>query len=380
MKQRNLLFVVVIGLLALLAYWYFFSRPSESARKVQQQKAKQATKAPQPTSASQGATTNALTKLKSKGEKMREGLSLLNHQPIEFYGKAIDQNDEPLADATVMGHVQINDGYRQTLEKYETTTDSNGMFEFRGFSGRDLGIAVSKPGYQRESEHTANSYFKYSLMFREKVHHPDPSNPVIFKMWKLAGAEGMVKGGGGGHLLPCDGTPIYFDLLTSKKVDGGGDLKITLDRHPTQGVSRQKGYDWKSKVEVVDGGLLEVNDVFPYLAPETGYQTFFETNMAAGVPDWKESLEKTFYVKLRNGKMYGRMSIRVRTFSDPPPTQVYFESWLNPTGSRNLEYDPDKRISPERIAAVGLEKAIEEASQSRKSSGLNDKLEMTNDK
>jgi hypothetical protein len=46
---------------------------------------------------------------------------------------------------------------------------------------------------------------------------------------------------------------------------------------------------------------------------------------------------------------------------DRTDTAIQFDSYLNPSSSRNLEYDSSKRISPERVVAVGLEKAAEEA-------------------
>ena len=378
MKQQRLLLGLGLVGICILVCWLFFSRPSESARKVQQQKAKQATKAPQPTSASQGATTNALTKLKSKGEKMREGLSLLNHQPIEFYGKAVDQNGEPLTDATVTGHVQINDGHRTTSENHATTTDENGLFQFNGFSGRSMGIRIDKSGYEQDLR--GGNSFDYSLMFREKVHHPDPSNPVIFKMWKLAGAEGMVERMIDSRIL-CDGTPITFNLLAGKQVSEDGDVRVSLVRTPFQIQRGKDKFNYTLKVEMLNGGLNEHQDVFPYLAPEDDYVGSTTYQVLASDPNWSSSLVRPVYLQLRGGKMYARGKIDLMADSERPEgTSFRIYTYINPSGSRNLEYDPDKRISPERIAQIGLEKAIEEASQSRKSSGLNDKLEMTNDK
>ena len=356
MKQQRLLLAVGLVGICILAWWLFFSQPSKSVKEDQQQKRGQAAKSQQP----QQVVPPEQKVQKSKNEGMREGLSLLNHQPIEFYGRAVDQYGEPVVGAEVRGHVQINDGYRETLEKHQTTTDSNGMFEFHGFSGRDLGIAVSKSGYLRESEHTANSYFKYSLMFREKVHKPDSANPVVFKMWKLAGAEPMVEVEGF-YGVSVDGKTYTFDLLHKKKIesaDGKGDLRIKVNR-PVQ-IEPKSKYDWSFVIEAVDGGIRETDETFKYLAPEGGYQSFLEVPINAEDPGWSERVKKSIYFRSRGGKIYGRLDIEV--FSNYQNDGVFrVKGYINPSGSRNLEYDPRKNITPQRIAQIGLEKAIEEA-------------------
>ena len=69
MKRQHLLFLGIISIFCVIVCWYFLSRPSESVEKVQQQKAKQTAKASRPKSASQGATTNALTRACPKNPK-----------------------------------------------------------------------------------------------------------------------------------------------------------------------------------------------------------------------------------------------------------------------------------------------------------------------
>jgi len=352
------LFILILLCFYVLVWWLFFSQPSAPVKEVHQQKAKQPPKVQKP----QQVVPPEQKVQKSKNEGLREGLSLLNHQPIEFYGRAVDQYGEPVVGAEVRGHVQINDGYRETLEKHQTTTDSNGMFEFHGFSGRDLGIAVSKSGYLRESEHTANSYFKYSLMFREKVHKPDPNNPVIFKMWKLAGAEPMVEVDKT-FRIPYDGTPAIIDLVHGKQTESVGDLKLTLIRNPLEVKRGQQNYFWSFSITPIEGGLIETKDSFMYLAPEQGYISEWKHDVDPVTTNWSAKAEVIFYLKSRAGKNHARVQLAVYSDTHLPNAGVgvTIKSWLNPSGSRNLEYDPNKRISPERIAQIGLEKAIEEA-------------------
>jgi hypothetical protein len=42
--------------------------------------------------------------------------------------------------------------------------------------------------------------------------------------------------------------------------------------------------------------------------------------------------------------MFGRMTIKIMADYQPPPTLFRAEIYANPAGSRNLEFDPSKRI------------------------------------
>ena len=79
--------------------------------------------------------------------------------------------------------------------------------------------------------------------------------------------------------------------------------------------------------------------------------------MPKNAEKWQPQAERSYFLKLANG-CYARIEFKMIAGGDH-----YFkiESYLNPSGSRNLEYDPKKSITPERIKEIGLEKAIEEA-------------------
>ena len=83
---------------------------------------------------------------------------------------------------------------------------------------------------------------------------------------------------------------------------------------------------------VPGGGLIQTDEEFPFLAPESGYQEFDQWNV--GATNWTESLDKQYYVKLRDGN-FGRVKLRV--IGVPGRADFRMESFLNPSGSRNLE-------------------------------------------
>ena len=112
-------------------------------------------------------------------------------------------------------------------------------------------------------------------------------------------------------------------------------------------------------MEVVSGGLIETTDRFLYRAPESGYQPRYELIMSPFNQGWSDQVEKKFYIRSREGKVFVSMEISI--YSNQSDTSLIELKYLaNPAGSRNLEYDPNKSMDPERIRKVGLEKVLEE--------------------
>jgi hypothetical protein len=286
---------------------------------------------------------------KAKEQLMQEVWNTENRKPLDLYGKVIDQYGQPVMGAEVQGNVLLNVDFTHSRDEiYHTQTDSQGLFNFKDIHGVALGIWPKKEGYTYDLKLPSRRPENYTL---------DPENPVVFIMWKLKGVEPMLHT----HLdsrVPYDGHSAFFGLLTGKK-DDRGDLRITLMRNPLQVRRGMDHFNWNVQIEIVGGGLSEVKDPYPNLAPESNYQASFQFSVQAGSSNWTQRLTKMFYVHLRKGE-YGRIMLDLTTDSERPDTGISIESWINPSGSRNLEYDSKKEISASRIEEVGLNKAIEE--------------------
>lgn len=278
----------------------------------------------------------------SKREAVREVLSALNHQPIEFYGKVIDQYEVPVADAEVNAQIIYNTGLASGVKKPTTLTDSNGYFSFTGFMGRTLDFDITKTGYQFTPEGDAFDYTK--LVTENRRHHPDSRNPVILKMWKLRGGEPLVQSGRHIDISP-DGIPITVDLLTRKLVADGGDIIIKLKHQTWPHGAVVEHYDWRAEIDAVEGGFIDADQRIGnmLLAPESGYLPSLVITMAAKQSDWSKTVTKNVYLKSR-GNIYSRLVINIECNPIQPTSTVQLGWWLNPSGSRNLEYDPAKRI------------------------------------
>jgi hypothetical protein len=84
---------------------------------------------------------------------------------------------------------------------------------------------------------------------------------------------------------------------------------------------------------VPQGGLLLSHEEFPFLAPETGYVASVEFTMPANRDDWRDQVDATFFYRLPDGR-YGRGAFSMIAGGDH---FCMVESFLNPSGSRNLE-------------------------------------------
>lgn len=139
------------------------------------------------------------------------------------------------------------------------------------------------------------------------------------------------------HVVP-DGRLYGIDLINGTITESGeGDLKVWIKR-PEQ-VSFGQKYDWSSKIEIVNGGLLQETDTSSsmFSAPVDGYVDVFQFEQKVG-SGWGDSTgTKRFFVQLRNGQVYGRISIELYAhYNNQIPGLIRLSYAINPSGSRIL--------------------------------------------
>jgi hypothetical protein len=253
-----------------------------------------------------------------------------NSRALDFYGRIVDQGGNPVEGMKVTAKVGTYEGFsRGGGTDSVTESDANGRFSFIGITGAGVGFLLDKEGYEYNQRLPSTT--------RPNDYRPDPSNPVIFRVWKLVGAEAMI------HTkitaaIPCDGTATTFDLSTGRR---SGDLQVTLTRNPLN-IDRKKAFDWSLTVGMAGGGLIEIADAYPNEAPAEGYVPTVTVSMDSADKKWSSELTRSYYFEAHGGKIYGRVDIYVRADFQPPPTLFGAEIFANPSGSRNLEYDPSK--------------------------------------
>jgi len=350
MKRRHFIIITVGALLLIGIVWFLFL--GKSSWKEASSQPRSETNPPPSSNKTSLAPQTAAEREKQWAKERIEGLRATIERanvPIEFWGKVVDQDGYPLEEVKIVAHS------RETYEvvpgrgdikfpKVQVMTDSAGMFKISGLRGDVLGLdSIEKEGYELSKK--SEQIFQYRSSEPGLQYTPDSSQPVIYRMWKKGMAEPLIA-----HKveqrIPYDGTPVLFDLTIGKEVSSGGDLKVILTRNPQVIKWGDRNYEWKAKLEAVDGGIIETNDDFMYRAPEGGYESAIKIDMKPNDPKWAMGKRVQFYLKSRGGKHYARVAVNFMTGSDKPKTGFSFTSYLNPTGSRNLEYDPAKEIKP----------------------------------
>ncbi len=278
------------------------------------------------------ATNAAATIPPEKWDRLKQAAEGDN-APITFLGKVIDQDDKPLPGAMVILRVQkvhFSPQYFVVPEyvRKETTTDTDGRFSLDNISGSSLDIvSLTKPGYELEPN-VKHNYGTISGSI---------DKPMIFRMWLANIHEQLIAGQKSFHIVP-NGTPYVIDLTKGMISESGkGDLKVWIKyvEHPIRGQTN----DWSCKIEVINGGLLEEehSDSSMYSAPVNGYAPAFQLQQQIKGGQYGSIGTRRFYVMLRNGQEYGRMTIELNApFNNKVPGLIRLEYAINPSGSRVL--------------------------------------------
>lgn len=256
--------------------------------------------------------------------------------PIYFWGKVVDQDDNPLAGVHVVmsirqaGYSPI-EGLQTLYPQKDIQTDSDGRFQWTGEKGDVLSIeSMERVGY--ELEPNAKRYFGYNTGERFV---PDSNVPVVFKMWQTNIHEHLIVGERKFQIVP-DGRAYFINLTDGTIAEStGGDLKVWVSEKTLTNGS----YDWSCEIGVVNGGLLEETDPHSsmFSAPVDDYTPAFQLQQQFKGDPRGESGERRFYLKLKDGQEYGRMTIDLYApFNNQTPGLIRLSYAINPSGSRIL--------------------------------------------
>jgi hypothetical protein len=262
--------------------------------------------------------------------------------PISFWGKVIDQNEDPIANVEVTYTYTTEQGNmagvawgQQKVHNGSSVTSQDGVFSITGLRGAGLSIkSLQKEGYQY-TPHQATTYDYYGSSAAGKF-SSDPRNPVLFVMVNKAIAERLISYGGSfgkTMRLPGNGTPVRWSIWKGQP-DPNGELQVTLKRDPAVVARIGQPVTWSAKIELIGGGIVEASPDDPIRrAPDNGYVPTIDypkTEQRRGVP------ARSFYIRTSDGK-YGRLELDLYPDDEGPTTRCLIKVSMNPTGSRNLE-------------------------------------------
>jgi len=255
--------------------------------------------------------------------------------PIAFYGKVVDQTTNAVPNAQV--DFGCNDLSKDGTSNYHTNSDGNGLFSITGIAGKLLSVNVTKAGYYSSKQD--NAYFTYAGANTNFT--PDAQNPVVFYLRKKGLADPMIRFKKD-FLIPKDGTPVEIDLTSSKMALEGTSVLRVESWTSDQGKRSGEQYDWKCRVSVIGGGIQPYSEEFPFSAPDSGYEASDEIDMTAKpAEEWQTDVTRHYFVRTQAGK-FGRLVLRMLAGG---AHFCVIESYFNPSGSSNLEYDPNNVLS-----------------------------------
>jgi hypothetical protein len=253
--------------------------------------------------------------------------------PIEFYGRVVDENKNPVAGADIsFSWNKLTVSHQFETGQSNAKTDENGLFSLEGQNGEGLDVRVSKSGYYTAKSNTMS--FRYSQLSGMPIYVPDRNNPVIFFLVKKGSGVSLVtsKNGMGDDfsiLVSRDGTPLKVDLL--HRMTGEGPLEITQTK-PDPKLMNQ-ATEWSFQMAIPDGGFVEYHDQdFPVEAPDTNYQSTVQFDFQKSQTNWTETIAKDFYIRFSNPPLYGRLHVETSIGGGVRLTYA-----INPDGSRNIE-------------------------------------------
>lgn len=258
---------------------------------------------------------------------------------MRFYGQVLDQDENPIADADV--HFEWNTVDPQTgdveMGTATTNSDAAGKFSLEGAIGNQLLVDASKTGYYKVA--VRPYMFEFLKSWSDIFYAPDPENPVLFHLRRKGISEPLVTGTKVFRFAP-NGTQYYVNLIDGRNGTNSSaewDLSVRFVRGPLGGNGR---FEWSLEMDASDGGLAARTGQFDFVAPESGYhpiQIVQNTNTSA----WRDGWEGELFVKSRSGSIYSRIKAVIIDIEDNDAAMdiTYF---VNPSGSRNLEFDPAK--------------------------------------
>ena len=249
------------------------------------------------------------------------------NSPIDFYGQVIDQQGNPIGGVTIkvyVRHWELTMDAMSRPIRMTKVTDANGRFDIHGPTGDGIDIELIEKA-------------RFDLEPSQRSFGPSGGRteiPIMFRMWSANTHERLIVGEKSFHIIP-DGRMNFLNLTNGTiAASGEGDFKIWV-RRPAE-ISSGQRYEWSCGIEGNTGGLLlEVDaNAAMYTAPAEGYEPsfIFEQKVGSG---WGDSTgRKRFYVRLKNGKMYGRLCIELFAYyNDRTPGLVRVDYAVNPSGS-----------------------------------------------
>jgi len=326
MKLRPALLLPLGIVLCSLCIWLWLRSRSAELSKAQPNKEK-AEAAVSPAYAGSGADDASAAKSPVSIDLQKDKESAINAAfltPISIFGKVVDEEGRPIADAAV--EIAINDNPMRSATEYIRSTNSAGLFSLTETRGISFSVRASKRGFYATKESTA--YRNVIAPASNEARMPSEEVPLILTLRSEGRPEKLIHVKSRQIDISPFGETVVVDLVTGRV--GVGQLHVT-SRLSDSTLPR---FDWSFQISIPEGGLAERGGQFIFEAPQDGYSRTMEISMSGSQPGWTSDVSKQYFAKLPDGR-FARLSIN---FYPGKRNFVVLESHVNPTpGNRNLE-------------------------------------------
>lgn len=346
MRRRIIIAIAAVAVIALVVLVYSSRKPSVNVAANSSTAATQKRALSPPGAAdTQIAPVGGNASPTSREEESSSYLQAMMRElmkPIEFYGKVIDHEGRPVVDAKVIYGANNNPDPTGSGSRGETRTDSDGLFTVRS-NGVSIYVEVAKEGYYRAEEVNGQrgSYgvFKnHDNLGNTDVPMPAKDTPAVFVLRKAGQAQALLVPGQKIIRVARDGTPAEIFLSTGQTAPvGKGDMRVEVWTNDSAANAKGR-YDWRCRVSIPGGGLVERTGQFDFEAPTEGYTSSVELSKSKAAERWSPSMKKQFFARLSDDR-YARINFEIVAGGDH---FIVLETFLNPDpGNRNLESDPN---------------------------------------
>jgi hypothetical protein len=272
-------------------------------------------------------------------ESQEKAQQFFSHR-IDFYGIVHDEKGQPVSGAEVVYKAPSSLAEAWKDEgKQGGVSGPDGKFAITGQRSGGITVWVRHPDYYT----TERSLIEMTYGDSDP---PTRDKPAEFILRKKGVTEALVKMEQRPN-IPRDGSHVAIGLQSKDAKD----IELWTWFAPDAANKPREPYDWKLHLSVPAGGLIAYENQFQFEAPRDGYALEFMFEMPAKGRDgrrWTSSWKRSFFVRLVNGH-YARFNLEMYC-GGPDPGRTggdnfaVIESYYNPSGSRNLEYDPAKKI------------------------------------
>lgn len=283
-------------------------------------------------------------------KKMQEEWSVSAGE-IVFYGKVVDQYNQPVAGVTISVNTPIPVGYMQARpRRCQVQSDNEGRFEvtkrsfgLNALKGSFLFIdSIEKNGYEYIRGTDPNLGFSYRHGYTDK-HLPDSKNPIVFHIRKKEAVpiflieerylELRVDAGDSGKSLGYD----FIQRARIKDVQHTrSDANLICDLQ-LKATFNASSVTWIVTLFTgnTNGGIITSEQLL-YEAPQDGYRLEYIFTPE----DHKTPTKRYIYLRSRNPAIYSRIEIQYIN-ANKEFFRLSGKSATNPYGDRNFEQVTD---------------------------------------